>query len=147
MVQLYSIITICLTTGVIANYISLQLMFWVFCHIVSLFWGLKFPFHYQSYQRNGRLRYIHTGMVITGTFLPLIPALHPFSVHGFGYSTRVPPNLCLPVDSYIYVYPVALPIGMMGLIAMALLLYIFWIIGNLKVIGYYREHQNEIMQK
>ena len=124
---------ISLHTGVVYTYVPLQLMFWVFFHTVSLFWALKFPFHYQSYQKNGRLIYIHAGMIITSIFLPLISALLPFSVHGFGYAIRVPPNLCSPVDSYIYVYPVALPIGIMGLTALVLLLNIFWIIGNLKV--------------
>ena len=111
----------------------MQLSMWVFFYIVSIFWGLKFPFHYQSYQTNGKLRYIHAGMIIASIFLPLIPALLPFGVHGYGYSLRVPPNHCTPVDSYIYVYPVVLPLAILGLTSFFLLLNVFWIVGNLKV--------------
>ena len=115
-------------------YIQLQLWIWLFFHILSLFWGVKFPFHYRSYQQSGRVKYVHVATVVVGILIPLIPAFLPFALNGYGYSIRVPPVFCVPIDISLFVYPVALPVGMLSLFSTVLFLIVFRSISKVIVI-------------
>ena len=96
--------------------------------MVSIFWGLKFPFHYQRYQKTGRLRYIHTSLVISGILLPLIPALAPFAAQGYGFAFRYPPLVCTPFDVFVTVCLVLIPGCIFVFIGMFCLTVVFWFI-------------------
>ena len=121
-------------SGVVFMYIQLQLWIWLFFHILSLFWGVKFPFHYRSYQQSGRVKYVHVATVVIGILVPLIPAFLPFALNGYGYSIRVPPVFCVPIDISLFVYPVALPVGLLSMFSTVLFLIVFRSISKVIVI-------------
>ena len=86
------------SAGIVIFYGLFQLAVWWFCHVVSLFWGIQFPFHARSFKTTGRIKYIHITMVIVGLVLPTLPVIVTFtagnpSTRGFGL-TRFPPILC-----------------------------------------------------
>ena len=48
--------------------------------MVSLFWGIQFPFHARSFKEANHVKYIHIPMVIVGLVLPTLPVIVLFTV-------------------------------------------------------------------
>ena len=115
-------------------YTNLQLFLWVFFHVASLFWSVKFPYHYHSYQINGRIRYVHATILAIGILIPLVPALVPFSDAGFGYSFAVPPVFCTPTKLSLYAVLLGLPYLVLFVITLVLLLNVFWIVVKVTIL-------------
>ena len=110
------------------HYVGLQAFLWLFFHTASLFWGLRFPFHFRSYQSNDRTRYILVAMTTAGLLVPLVPALVPLAGKGYGFVVWVPPITCATISLQDSLYPLYIPMSVIGAPAMCLLIGIFWII-------------------
>jgi len=120
------------SAGIVIYYGLFQLAVWWFCHVVSLFWKIRFPFHARSFETAHRVKYIHIAMVIVGLVLPTLPVIVAFtagnpSSRGFGL-TRFPPILCTSLQSDPTFYSLVLPINVLLAIGVPLLIIIFWII-------------------
>ena len=109
-----------------------QLAVWWFCHVVSLFWGIQFPFQARLFKTTGRIKYIHITMVIVGLVLPTLPVIVAFtagnpSTRGFG-QTRFPPILCTSLQRDPTFYSLVLPINILLAIGVPLVIIVFWTI-------------------
>ena len=120
------------SAGIMSYYGLLQLAVWWFCHVVSLFWGIQFPFRAQSLQAAGRVKYIHITMVIVGLVLPTLPVVVAFTAgnpdaRGFGL-VRFPTFICTSLQRDPTFYSLVLPVNILAAIGVPLLIIIFWII-------------------
>lgn len=131
-----SIITLSLS-GIVFYYTLFQITLWWFFHIAALFWGFRFPFHYRSFKRLKRLRYVHIACVILGLVLPVIPVFvtvvvdnatsAPGSPNSLGFGiTNFPPILCAGVDANATFYSLILPVVILTEAGMTLLVFTFW---------------------
>ena len=120
------------SAGIVFFYGLFQLAVWWFCHVVSLFWGIQFPFHARSFKTTGRIKYIHITMVIVGLVLPTLPVVVAFTpgnpnTSGFGL-TRFPPILCTSLQRDPSFYSLVLPINILLAIGVPLVIIVFWTI-------------------
>ena len=120
------------SAGIVIYYGLLQVTVWWFCHVVSLFWGIQFPFHARSFKAANRLKYIHIAMVAVSLVLPTIPVIVAFtagspSTRGFGI-TRFPPITCTSLQRDPTFYSLVLPINILIGIGVPLVIIIFWTI-------------------
>ena len=127
--------------GVVFYYSLLQLaMFWL-CHVLALFWKIRFPFHSRSFQMAHRTKYVHMAAVVLCILVPFVPIVATMSQYGHGRSsveaatgglgfgiTRFPPLLCTGRHADTTFYSLILPILVILMIGMTILLIIFWII-------------------
>ena len=125
------------SAGIVIYYALFQLAVWWFCHVVSLFWKIRFPFHARSFETTHRIKYIHIAMVIVGLVLPTLPVIVAFTTgtpttRGFGM-TRFPPILCTGLQRDATFYSLVLPINIALAIGVPLLIIIFWIIHKVHV--------------
>ena len=107
-----------------------QVAVWWFCHEISIFWGICFPFHSRSFEKAHRTKYIHITMVTVGLVLPALPVIVTFTTgdpSGFGL-TRFPPIVCTGLQRNATFYSLVLPINILMAIGIPLLVIIFWII-------------------
>ena len=113
-----------------------QLSVWWFCHEISLFWGIRFPFHARSFETAHRTKYVHITMVAVGLVLPALPVIVTFTTgdpSGFGL-TRFPPILCSAMQRNSTFYSLVLPINVIMAIGIPLLIIIFWIIHKVIIV-------------
>ena len=113
-----------------------QLTVWWFCHEVSMFWGIRFPFHARSFETSHRTKYVHITMVAVGLVLPALPVIVTFTTgdpSGFGL-TRFPPILCTGLQRSSTFYSLVLAINILMAIGIPLLIIIFWIIHKVIVV-------------
>ena len=120
------------SAGIVFFYGLFQLAVWWFCHVVSLFWGIQFPFRARSFKTTGRIKYIHIAMVIVGLVLPTLPVIVTFtagnpSTRGFGLM-RFPPILCTSWQRDPTFYSLVLPINILLAIGVPLVIIVFWTI-------------------
>ena len=115
-----------LYSGVMLYYIGMQVLLWQFFHAASLFWGVKFPFHFRFYQSNQRTRYILIAMTIAGLLLPLVPALVPLAGEGYVFTIRVPPIGCVAPSGNDSIYSLFLPAAAISAFTICLIVGIFW---------------------
>ena len=116
--------------GIVFYYGLFQLAVWWFCHEISLFWKIKFPFHARSFETAHRMKYVHITMVTVGLILPALPVIVTFTTgdpSGFGL-TRFPPILCTGLEKDSTFYSLVLPINILMATGIPLLIIIFWII-------------------
>ena len=127
--------------GVVFYYSLIQLaMFWL-CHVLALFWKIRFPFHSRSFQMAHRTKYVHIAAVVLCILVPFVPIVATMSQYGHGRSsveaatgglgfgiTRFPPLLCTGRHADTTFYSLILPILVILMIGMTILLFIFWII-------------------
>ena len=127
--------------GVVFYYSLLQLaMFWL-CHVLALFWKIRFPFHSRSFQMAHRTKYVHIAAVAMGILVPFIPIIATMSQYGHERSaieaatgglgfgiTRFPPLLCTGRHADTTFYSLILPILVILMVGMTFLLIIFWMI-------------------
>ena len=130
-----------IVAGVVFYYSLLQLAVFWFCHVLALFWKIRFPFHSRSFQMAHRVKYIHIAAVALGILVPFIPIIATMSQYahkrssveaatgglGFGI-TRFPPLLCTGRHADTTFYSLILPLLVILMIGMTILLIIFWII-------------------
>ena len=122
------------SAGIVLYYGLFQVAVWWFCHEISIFWGLRFPFHARSFEKAHRTKYIHITMVIVGLVLPALPVIVTFTTgdpSGFGL-TRFPPILCTGLQRNATFYSLVLPINILMAIGIPLLVIIFWIIHKVR---------------
>jgi len=117
------------SAGIVFYYGIFQLAVWWFCHVVSLFWKIRFPFHARSFETAHRIKYIHITMVIVGLVLPTLPVIVAFtagnpSTRGF----RLTRFLCTSWQRDPTFYSLVLPINIVLAIGVPLLIILFWII-------------------
>ena len=137
---MYCIIDITLfsfhSAGIAFYYCLFQLAVWWFCHEISLFWKIRFPFHARSFETTHRIKYVHITMVIVGLVLPALPVIVTFTAgdpSGFGL-TRFPPILCTGLQRDSTFYSLVLPIDILSAIGIPLLIIIFWIVHKVIVV-------------
>lgn len=116
----------CNITGVTSIYAGTQLILFAFFHSASLFWGIRFPFHYRKYKQNGYLKYIHFSTVAIAVLVPLIPGLSQLS-KGF-VPTRFPISTCVGRSGSVYYYTLVLPVSILLGVTVSLLVLIYWTI-------------------
>ena len=107
-----------------------QLAVWWFCHEISLFWGIRFPFHARSFETARHTKYVHISMVAVGLVLPALPVIVTFTTGDpsrFGL-TSFPPILCSALQRNFTLYSLVLPLNVIMAIGIPLLIIIFWII-------------------
>ena len=115
-------------------------MFWL-CHIVAIFWGLKFPFHARIFRTTHRIKYLHIACVALCTVLPLIPVVGTMVQYSRGKSfgeavegglgfgvVRFPPLLCTGRNQDAMFYALILPVVVLLMAGMTVLIITFWII-------------------
>ena len=113
------------SVGIVFYYGVIQLAVWWFCHVVSLFWGIRFPFHARSFKAAHRLKYIHIPMVIVGLVLPALPVTL-ISTAGVQDSS-LPSSKSLQSASLTF-YSVFLPANVLFAAGIPLLIIIIWVI-------------------
>ena len=86
----------------------LQLVIWLLGHIITLFWGITFPFHYRAFERRGKLIYVHIAIVVLALILPTVSVGIAFGTGGYRYD-GIPPLACLPQNLVVAFYAVFLP--------------------------------------
>ena len=122
------------SAGIVFYYGLFQVAVWWFCHEISIFWGVCFPFHAKSFEKAHRTKYIHIIMVIVGLVLPALPVIVTFTSgdpSGFGL-TRFPPILCTGLEKDATFYSLVLPINILMAIGIPLLIIIFRIIHKVR---------------
>ena len=120
------------TVGTVFYYGLFQIIVWWFCHELSLFWKIRFPFHARSFETSHRIKYVHITMVIVGLLLPALPVIVTFAIaardsRGFGL-IRFPPILCSGLQRDATFYSLVLPINILLAVGIPLLIIIFWTI-------------------
>ena len=120
------------SVGIVFYYGIFQVTVWWFCHVVSLFWGIRFPFHFKSFKATHRLKYVHITMVIVGLVLPTLPVILPFTtgdpnMRGFGL-TVFPPTNCDSLQVALTFFSLPLPINLLLVTGIPLLIIVLWII-------------------
>ena len=111
--------------GVVFIYTVLQKVVWWFVHVAVTFWGILFPFHYQTYKTSGKIRHVHRIAIAVGLLLPLIPVIAAFGTGGYAINT--PPTLtCVPSDRDAIFYGIILLPAVMGLAGLTFQILIFW---------------------
>ena len=128
------------SVGFWAYYSIYQISVWWFCHVVSLFWGIQFPFHAKSFKTAHHLKYIHIPMVIVGLVLPTLPGIVASTagdptVRGFRITT-FHPNLCGSLQKDIIIYSLILPMNLIVVTGISLLIITFWVIHKVIIIQY-----------
>ena len=121
-------------------YFIFQMSVWGFCHIVSLFGGIQFPFHAKSFKTARCLKYIHIPMVIVGLVLPILPGIVASTagdptVRGFRITTFSPIR-CGSLQKDIVIYSLVLPVNLIVVTGISLLIIIFWVIHKVIIIQY-----------
>ena len=127
--------------GMIFYYCLLQLAAFWLCHVLSLFWKVKFPFHSRAFQMANHVKYIHITCVVIGVIFPLLPVVATMSQYAHGKSTaevakgglgfgitRFPPLLCTGRHGDTTFYSLILPILTILMIGIPIVIIIFWII-------------------
>ena len=119
--------------------------FWI-CHILAIFWKLRFPFHSRTFQVARRVKYIHIACVAIGILFPTLPVVATMSQAAHGESsadvvkaglgfglTRFPPIFCTGRHEDTTFYSLIFPILLIFMVGMTFLLIIFWIIHRVSV--------------
>ena len=132
--------------GVVFYYCLSQLAIFWLCHILTIFWQLKFPFASRSFKNLHRMKYIHVPCVVIGLFLPVIPVaatMIQFSLgknstdaveEGLGFGmVRFPPILCAGREKNTTFHSLILPLCLILMVGISFLVYIFWIIHKASV--------------
>ena len=123
------------------HYALVQLAIFWLCHVLVLFWGLKFPFHWRTFKSTPKLKYIHLSCVLIGLLGPFVPVIVTMSKFSHGKSaaeaakgglgfgiTRFPSLLCSGSDEKTVFYALVLPIILIIMIGMTILVLVFWIV-------------------
>ena len=137
---MYCIIDITLfcfqSAGIVFYYGLFQLAVWWFCHEVSIFWQIKFPFHARSFATARHIKYVHITMLTVGLILPALPVIVTFTTgdpSGFGL-TRFPPIMCTGLQRDSTFYSLVLPIDVLYAIGIPLLIILFWTVHKVIVV-------------
>ena len=77
--------------GIVLLYCLLQVSIWWLFHTSALLWKVKFPFHARSFQKSGKVKYIHITCVWIGILIPLIPVIA--NMVGFAHEVQSNPDL------------------------------------------------------
>ena len=117
--------------GSVYYYTILQLSIWWICHVTTLFWKIKFPFHAKQFQNK---KSIHVLVVLLAVVLPTIPIIVSFRTGGFVISNH-PPLVCVSRSSDAAYYTLALPISI--IIATGTSLLFLVLVTVIKVILFY----------
>ena len=113
------------SVGIVFNYGIFQLCVWWFCHVVSLFWGIRFPFHFRSFKTAHRLKYVHIPMVIAGLVLPALPVTLISTAEV--QDSSLPSSNSSQSASLIF-YSLILPSNLVFAAGIPLLIIIIWLI-------------------
>ncbi len=116
-----------LYVGVCLYYILMQLvLLWLF-HIITIFWGVYWPFQASIIQASKKQVLLHMIAVFVALVLPAVPVLiiHYLSPQGFTV-TRFPPILCAAYSLTFNFYIFMLPISIIIACGLSLLVLTFW---------------------
>ena len=111
-------------TGAVYYYTLLQTSIWWLCHMIIIFWNIRFPFHAN---KNLRTKPIHVAMVLLALLLPTIPVIASFSTGGFVINGN-PPTLCVSRSSDAAYYSLVLPISIIMATGVSLLVMVIIIV-------------------
>ena len=143
---MYHILWNSLYTGVVYYYSLLQIAVFWFCHVLILFWKIRFPFHSWSFQVANRVKYIHITVIALAILVPFIPIIATMSQNAYGKSTaqavtdglgfgiaRFPPIFCLGRNANTTFYSLILPILAILIVGMTMLITLFWTIHKVSI--------------
>ena len=111
--------------GVAFYYLFLQQTIIWLCHVISVVWGIVFPFHFQLCQREGYFRFVHLGMIAVVLVFPVIPVIAASTTGGYSIP-RFPPNTCLASDRNVTFYGFVLLIIILLGAGICLIIFVFW---------------------
>ena len=124
--------------GAVFYYALLQLAIFWLSHVLVLFWVLRFPFHWRSFDK---VKYVHLTCIVMGILVPFIPIIAMMSQFAHGKSaaeaakgglgfgvTRFPSLLCSGRDRKTTFYALVLPIILIIMVGMTILILVFRII-------------------
>ena len=127
--------------GAVFYYALLQLAIFWLCHILTVFWALKFPFHARVFRKTDRMKFIHIASVLSGVLIPFFPVvvtMIEFSYNkssaeavkgGLGFGIiRFPPILCVGRHKHTTFYSLIFPLCIILAVGINFLIYVFWII-------------------
>ena len=136
----------CYLLGAVLYYSLFQLMVLWLCHILTIFWGLKFPFQAKAFQRSHRMKYLHIASVVVGLLVPFVPVVATMIQFSYGKSSaeavkgglgfgivRFPPILCVGRHKDTTFYSLILPLCIILLIGITFLIFVFWIIHKVRL--------------
>ena len=110
-------------TAPIYLYFILHICFCWFCHIVTFFWQIVFPFHARTYKIHGRNKFLYIAVLVPSLVLPTAPAITAFATGGFAVR-NFPPLLCATRSEAVLYYTLALPMSVMTGVGVSLLILI-----------------------
>ena len=131
--------------GAVIIYCLLQLAVFWFCHVLAIFWKIRFPFHARAFQMANHTKYLHIVSAAIGVLFPTIPVIATMaqSAHrqssaeavksGLGFViVTLPPLLCTGRNENVTFYSLILPILVILMVGMPVLIMIFWIIHRVR---------------
>ena len=112
-----------LYTAVIYYYLVLHNCFCWFCHVATLFWQIKFPFHARRYKNNGTNKFLYIAVLVPALVLPTAPAIAGYATGGFAVR-QFPPTLCATKNGRVLYYTVVLPMSAITVVGTSFLILI-----------------------
>ena len=103
----------------------LQTIIWL-CHILAIFWTVKFPLNAKYFESKGYFLFVHIGMVVVALVIPVIPVAIIFGTGGFTL-TRFPNIVCFARNVDVTFYALNLPLCILlatGITLIVLILYV-----------------------
>ena len=133
--------------GIVFYYCLLQIAIFWLCHVLTIFFGLKFPFQARALQQTHRMKYIHITCVIIGLFLPLTPVITTMAqfshrksllearIGGYGFGIRrFPPLLCVGKHDNSVFYSLILLLSIILVVGTTFFAFIFRLMHNVRLL-------------
>ena len=108
-------------------YVFWQIATWWFLHLLTLFWGIRFPLQAKTFKASGRNKYLHIAAILLGICFPWLPVAIVFATGEFRFGT-FPPVLCYASNGDALYYSTLLPSAVLFVVGFCLLLVIFFTI-------------------
>ena len=108
-------------------YVYWQIAMWWFLHLLTLFWGIRFPLQAKAFTASGRDRYLHIAAILLGVCFPWLPIAIVFATGGYRFGS-FPPVLCFASNGDALYYTTLLPSALLDAVGLCLLLVIFFTI-------------------
>ena len=99
-------------------------MIWL-CHVLAIFWTVKFPLSAKNFESKGYFLFVHIGMVVVALVIPVIPVAIVFGTGGFTL-TRFPPLICFARNVDVTFYALNLPLCILLATGITLIVLIFY---------------------
>lgn len=120
-------ISVYILLGVTLHYFQVHIILWMFVRVAATFWGIRFPFHAQTFTATKTFKYIHFAIVLAVFMLPTISVIIIATSGGFKI-VNFPPQFCQGRNEDAVFYSAIFPVILMSLIAAPLVVNTFWVV-------------------